>query len=131
MHPDATCISFFANSASNKTHSNSYIETAKDKKESPCRGGGSHMKGAGMLVVSLRRANVGFWSHLGCSGKNAIIFNRQGCARRNIKLYIFNLFYLLFRGQKSLDHAQIGLLKISDEHARPFHMGVPPGKKSY
>ena len=33
------------------------------------RGGGrgSHMKGAGMLVVSLMGVNFGFWSHLGCS----------------------------------------------------------------
>ena len=36
------------------------------------------MKGAGMLVVSLRGVNFvnfGFWSHLGCSGQNPIIFN--------------------------------------------------------
>ena len=31
-------------------------------------GGDSHMEGAGMLVVSLRGVNFGFWSHLGCSG---------------------------------------------------------------
>ena len=36
------------------------------------------MKGVGMLVVSLRGVNFGFWSHLGCSGKNAIIFSREG-----------------------------------------------------
>ena len=30
--------------------------------------GGSHVKGAGMLVVSLRSVNFGFWSHLECSG---------------------------------------------------------------
>ena len=41
-------------------------------------GGGSHMKGAGMLVISLRGVNVGFWSHLGFSGKNVIIFSRKG-----------------------------------------------------
>ena len=35
-------------------------------------GGESHMKGAGMLVVSLRGLNFGFWSHLGCYGQNAI-----------------------------------------------------------
>ena len=40
----------------------------------------SRMKGAGMLVVSLRGVNFGFWSHLGCSGQNAImiIFSREG-----------------------------------------------------
>ena len=36
------------------------------------------MKVMGMLVVSLRGVNFGFWSHLGCSGQNAIIFNREG-----------------------------------------------------
>ena len=36
------------------------------------------MKGAGMLVVSLRGVNFGFWSHLGCSGQNANIFSREG-----------------------------------------------------
>ena len=38
------------------------------------------MKGVGMLmlVVSHRGVNFGFWSHLGCSGQNAIIFSREG-----------------------------------------------------
>ena len=35
------------------------------------------MKGAGMLV-SLRRLNLGFWSHFVCSGQNAIIFSHEG-----------------------------------------------------
>ena len=34
--------------------------------------------GMGMLVVSLRDVNFGFWSHLGCSRQNAIIFSREG-----------------------------------------------------
>ena len=37
-------------------------------------GGGekdSHIKRGGMLVVSHRGVNFGFWSHLGCSGQNA------------------------------------------------------------
>ena len=38
----------------------------------------SRTKGAGMIVVSLRGVNFGFWSHLGCSGQNAIIFSLQG-----------------------------------------------------
>ena len=42
------------------------------------RGGTPHMKGVGMLVVSLRGVNFGLWSHLGCSGQNAIIFSRKG-----------------------------------------------------
>ena len=37
-----------------------------------------HMKAVGMLVVSLRAVNFAFWSHLGCSGQNAIIFSREG-----------------------------------------------------
>ena len=47
--------------------------------ESNAGGGGTpHMKVVGMLVVSLRAVNFGFWSHLGCSGQNAIIFSREG-----------------------------------------------------
>jgi len=41
-------------------------------------GGDSHMKGAGMLIVSLRGVNFGFWSHLGCSGQNICIFSQEG-----------------------------------------------------
>ena len=41
-------------------------------------GGNPYMKGVGMFVVSLRGVNFGFWSHLGCSGQNAIIFSREG-----------------------------------------------------
>ena len=40
-------------------------------------GGNCHMKRAGMLAVSLRGVNFGFWSHLGCSGQNAVIFSRK------------------------------------------------------
>ena len=46
------------------------------------RGGGggehSHMKQTGMLVVSLRGVNFGFWSRLGCSGQRANILSSQG-----------------------------------------------------
>ena len=60
-----------------------------------------------MLVVSLKGVNFGFWSHLGCSGKNTIEFSRkgllQGCTPRNIKqLYVFNSFYLLDSCNQSL-----------------------------
>ena len=41
-------------------------------------GGDSHMKWTGMLVVSLRGVNFGFWSRLGFSEQNVIIFSRQG-----------------------------------------------------
>ena len=40
--------------------------------------GDSQIKGAGMLVVSLRGVNFRFWSRLGCSGQNTIIFSRKG-----------------------------------------------------
>ena len=30
------------------------------------------MKLVGMLGISLRGVNFGFWSHLGCSGQNAV-----------------------------------------------------------
>ena len=57
-------------------------------------GGDSHMKAAGMLVVSLRGVNFGFWSLLGCSEQNVIVFSRKGlfydCTRR----YIFCQFVL-------------------------------------
>ena len=36
------------------------------------------MKVVGMLVILLGGVNFGFWSHLGCSGQNAIIFSREG-----------------------------------------------------
>ena len=41
-----------------------------------CTGGGGtpHMKGVGMLVVSLRGVDFGFWSRLGCFGENAFMF---------------------------------------------------------
>ena len=55
-------------------------------------GGTPHMKGVGMLVVSLRGVNFGFWSQLGCSGQNAIIFSCEVSFRvareKNIIIYI-------------------------------------------
>ena len=74
-------------------------------------GGTPHMKGLGMiLVVSFRGVNFGFWSHLGCSGQNAIIFSRGSrlglhekkykniyliCTGASPDMYIFNSFYSL------------------------------------
>ena len=59
-------------------------------------GGGSACERVGMLVVSLSGVNFGFWSHLGCSGQNAITFSREGlvkgCTRKNIKIYILSVF---------------------------------------
>ena len=41
-------------------------------------GGDSAYEMVEMLVVSLSGVNFGFWSHLGCSGENAIIFSGEG-----------------------------------------------------
>ena len=41
-------------------------------------GGDSHLKQTGMLVVSLRGVNFGFWARLGCSGQSANILSLQG-----------------------------------------------------
>ena len=51
-----------------------------ERVSSPGGGGGGdfHMKQTGMLVVSLRGVNFGFWSRLGCSGQSANILSRQG-----------------------------------------------------
>ena len=41
-------------------------------------GENSHVKGAGMLVVSLRGVNFGFWSQLRSSEQNIIKLSRNG-----------------------------------------------------
>ena len=41
----------------------------------------SNIKRGGMLVVSLRSVNFGFWSHLGCFGQNAIIRSHENLLR--------------------------------------------------
>ena len=50
----------------------------KESDRGPRGGGDSHMKQTGMLVVSLRGVNFGFWSRLGCSGQSANILRCQG-----------------------------------------------------
>ena len=56
------------------------------------------MKGVGMLIVSLRGVNPGFWSHLGCSGQNAIMILYLAIkvsfrvARKEYKKYIYMYF---------------------------------------
>ena len=57
------------------------------------------MKGAGMLVVSLGGVNLRFWSRLGCSGQNTIIFSRKGLSFRValediLKDYIFSIRFI-------------------------------------
>ena len=58
------------------------LKTRRAVRREPDPGGGgggdSHMKQTGMLVVSLRGVNFGFWSRLGCSGQSANILRRQG-----------------------------------------------------
>ena len=108
------------------------------------RGRDSHLEWTGMLVVSLRGVNFRFWSHLGCSGQNAIIFTVEvwlRVAREEITkatVLFICLFYkpVSFRGLHKLrPHTDWSLLgvrfKISDEHPRPLHVRVlpPPGKK--
>ena len=59
--------------------------------------GDSHLKGTGMLVVSLRVVNYGFWSRLGCSAHNVIIFSCPGlvASEEITKKKEFLLSYLL------------------------------------
>ena len=85
------------------------------------------MKQTGMLVVSLRDVNFGFWSRLGCSGQSANVSSRQGLVQgstsRNTELREekqkskFSFFFLFFFFKRSLvgvkiclSHAQIGPL---------------------
>ena len=59
---------------------------SKEAGVGPLPGGGdSHMKQTGMLVVSLRGVNFGFWSRLGCSGQSANILSRQGLVQGSVK----------------------------------------------
>ena len=44
----------------------------------PGGAGTPHVRGVGMLVVSLKGVNSDFERKLGCSGQNAIIFSREG-----------------------------------------------------
>ena len=58
------------------------MHAPQDLQNPPGGGGGegreSNINRGGMLVVSLRGVNFGFWFHLRCSGQNAIIFRREG-----------------------------------------------------
>ena len=64
----------------------------KGQKEPVGAGGGTHMKRAGMLVVSLRGVNFGFWSLLGCSGQNTIIFSREELHPKKYKNIYLSVF---------------------------------------
>ena len=54
------------------------VKAGAHQMEPPSRGGDSYMKQTGMLVVSRRGVNFGFWSRSGCSGQTADILSRQG-----------------------------------------------------
>ena len=72
----------------------------------PRGGGNSHMKQTGMLVVSLRVVNFGFWSRLGGSGQSATEYfmpprsclgfhaETQNYAKRSRSQIFFNIFFL-------------------------------------
>ena len=73
----------------------------------PGGGGNSYMKQTGMLVVSLRGVNFGFWSRLGYSGQSANILSCQGLvlgfreetlnyAKRDRSQIFFFLLFSLF-----------------------------------
>ena len=68
-----------------------------------------------MLVVSLRGVNFGFWCHLGCSGQTPLYLAVKvsfRVAREKLLYFLFVcvLKWSLLGCQKSLGHAQIGLL---------------------
>ena len=91
------------------------------------------MKAAGMLVVSLRGVNFGFWPLLGCSGQNFIVFSRKGffydCTRR----YIFCQFVLFTQFMSS----KFSITSIPKEHCKEMvsfrgqkKVGPRPGSSS-
>ena len=64
----------------------------------PVGEGEFRMKQKGMLVVSLRGANFGFWSCLGCSGHSTNILSRQETLNytRKSRSQIFSLTCFVF-----------------------------------
>ena len=93
------------------------------------------MKGVGMLVVSLRGLNFGFWSHLGCSGQNTIIFSRDG-SRLGLQAKKF-IYCLCFTWSPSGVRKKLGprpdrsvsfrgLIPNFRRASPPFHMRGPP-----
>ena len=60
-------------------------------------GGGLPYERGGDARRFVTGVNFGFWSHLGCSGQNAIILSRKGLLGLHVKkykkLYILNSFY--------------------------------------
>ena len=62
-------------------------------------GGYSHMEWTGILVVSLRGVNFGFWSRLGCLGKMPLFLAvkvslrvpREEVTERILVLYVYSI----------------------------------------
>ena len=79
------------------------------------------MKGAGMLVVSLRGVNFGFWSHLGCSGQNAII-----CLGLHASLYFLCILFS-FMGQIKFGPRPDWSPLFRRSSPPPFIWESPPG----
>ena len=68
-------------SAKYRNRSKSVIKGGKNMSLNPRGGGGGRLpykKGRDARHLSHRVVNFGFWSHLRCSGKNAIICSREG-----------------------------------------------------
>ena len=70
------------------------------------------MKAARMLVVSLRGVNFEFWSLLGCSGPNVIVFSRKGLIYDCTRRYIFCQFVLFTQFMSS----KFSITSIPKEH---------------
>ena len=96
--------------------------------------GGLPYERVGMLVISLRGVNFRFWSRLGCSEQNATKFSCQvsfRVARKEIyKIYVFNLFYLLFywskKGWATPSLAYLGgLIQNFQQASPPLSYGPP------
>ena len=66
------------------------------------------MKVVGMLVVSLRGVNFGFWSHLGCSGQTPSYLAVK-VSFRVAREKVGKKLSMFLGVKKSLGPAQIGL----------------------
>ena len=51
------------------------------------------MKGAGLLCVSLKGVNFGFWSHLGCSGQNTLRVSFRIAREEILNNYILSYLF--------------------------------------
>ena len=79
FEPDKFAHSLLTKQMTHSRHLELFCAISSRTRHAPRGGGGdSHMKQTGMLVVSLRDVNFGFWSRLGCSGQSANILCRQG-----------------------------------------------------